>query len=201
MIRLDTQSIRRKSKWNSVEASGTPGERRAPLDLRVKRLHSKLFDWKRDADMEFLFARSCAASRVMPLHRLCVAKNDVSAGIMLRREVSCSRICAWPRVVHRQWQLVSCHIRFPGVSHNKRNNNDYNIVPHSNLRLPIIIIEHGHYRNDGGYEWYDDGKGDGVWRPAARSHRPATGGQRLLEKCGGQTNSSTQKTPNRPKYV
>ena len=105
-----------------------------------------------------------------------------------------------PRAHHIR-RTFGRHIRFPGVTHNKRNNNDHNIVPHSNLRLPIIIIEHGHYRNDGGYEWYDDGKGDGVWRPAARSHRPATGGQRLLEKCGGQTNSSTQKTPNRPKYV
>ena len=151
--------------------------------------------------MELCLAMSFASPGGMPPQEVCLVRSYAFAGVVPRHQLCCSRIGAWPGVVHRQWQFVSCHIRFPGVSHNKRNNNDHNIVPHSNLRLPIIIIEHGHYRNDGGYEWYDDGKGDGVWRPAARSHRPATGGQRLLEKCGGQTNSSTQKTPNRPKYV
>ena len=139
MIRLDTQSIRRKSEWNSVEASGTPGERRAPLDLRVKRLHSKLFDWKRDADMEFLFARSCAASRVMPLHRLCVAKNDISAGIMLRREVSCSRICAWPRVFHRQWQCLSLKVMYHREVCVTTGSASPGVMPHQELCLTRVM--------------------------------------------------------------
>ena len=68
------------------------------------------------------------------------------------------------------------------------------------------MINHNLTNNDNCHnksddDWNDHDEGDSIQRPAARGQGPATGGQRFLEKCRGQTNSSTQKTPNRPKYV
>ena len=53
------------------------------------------------------------------------------------------------------------------------------------------MINHNLTNNDNCHnksddDWNDDDEGDSIQRPTARGHGPTTGGQRLLEKCGGK---------------